>query len=712
VTRPPAGGWSDAHAGGAIGQNGRVPAETRGLRLGILGIVVVSLFVALFGRLWFLQVNDRVEYEQVAAANQVREVQVPPMRGRILDRSGRILADNRRSLSVVIDRATIRNKSVRDGLFLRFAGALGTTPEALEKRYNSDQYDPFLPLPLAEDIDEGVAVFLKERREDYPDLQVQERWQRVYRFAPLASHVIGYVGRLPAEQKDDYVAKGYVMSDLVGRAGVEAAYEEVLRGKPGYIKYEVDSRNRVVQIRERQEPEPGYDLQLAIDLEVQQDAEQLVVRGLEEARQRSPRGKPEVRFAAPAGSAVVLDPRNGEVIALATYPTYDNRWFIGGIGNEKFQQLFPDGPRSPLVNRAISGRYQLGSTMKLFTSIAGLETGALPSPYHQIVDTGYYEIPNCQAGQICRYKNAGNPPARYGAIDLATALTVSSDVFFYQLGVDIYQRPGDLLQDAAREFGLGGTSGIDLPNEHAGMLPDAQVKAELAERGVISEDEGRGFYTGDNLQLAIGQGLLTATPLQLANGYATFANGGTLWKPMIALAVLKAGAPTLESGVVDLSAAEVVERFEPQKLNEVVIPQEWRDSITKGLMDVITSPRGTAHGAFSRYDQAAYPVAGKTGTAQDGTRKDERDSSLFAAWGPVRPGQAPEYAIAAVMEQAGFGAWTAAPVVKCLFEGITGKRTRAPVQQSDRLDRTSDVVAKLPPIVDDACLFVPNTGQD
>jgi penicillin-binding protein 2 len=229
---------------------------------------------------------------------------------------------------------------------------------------------------------------------------------------------------------------------------------------------------------------------------------------------------------------------------------------------------------------------------------------------------------------------------------------------------------------------------------------------------VIRKDEGQGYYTGDNLQLAIGQGLLTATPLQLANGYATFANGGSLLKPQIALAILEAGAPDLASGVVDVAKATVLETFGVEKRGEVVLPQDWRDAITRGLMGVMTSPRGTAYDAFQSYDYGAYPIAGKTGTAQDGSRAAVKDSSLFAAYGPIRPDQPPQYAIAAIMEQSGYGAWVAAPVVKCLFQGIAGQRQRTPVQQSDPLDKSSNVTAQLPPILDDACLFVPNTGRD
>jgi penicillin-binding protein 2 len=695
-----------------------MPADNRGLRLSVFAIVSLSLFVALFARLWFLQVADRTTIEEVAAANRVREVQIPPMRGRILDRQGRVLADNRRTLTVVVDREVIKKQSVREPLFLRLAGALGTTPEELEERYQSDLYDPFLPLPLDEDVEEAKAVYLKERREDYPGVEVEEGWQRVYRFAPYGSHIIGYTGRIPAEDKDEYLDEGYLLSDTIGRNGVELVYEADLRGTPGKLTFEVDSKNRIVRVLERIEPTPGHDVQLTIDLKLQQYAEQVLQAGLEEARLRKPRveleeGQPEPpNFQAPAGAVVVQDPNDGAILAMASNPTYDNRWFAGGLPQEKFKQLFPEGPNTPLVNRATSGRYQLGSTMKLFTSFAALNSGFVPNTNWTVDDGGEYTIPNCAEGQRCTYRNAGG--AIYGRINMPTALAVSSDVFYYKLGVEMFLDPRpELLQSEVRKFGLGSKTGIDLPYEYGGIIPNKDIKRSLAEAGAISKDEGRGYFTGDNLQLAIGQGLLVATPLQLANGYSTVANGGTVWQPHVVRAVYESGAPDVGSGLVSLAQAKLVRTIDPRRIGTVTMDPEHRGQILQGLIGVMRNPRGTAYDAFTNYDWARLPLAGKTGTAQDATKKGERDSSLFAAFGPVGANLTPQFTVAAVLEQAGYGAWAAAPVTKCIFEVLSGARVASEPQQADLLDRDSTRAAALAPLADRSCLSVPyEAGRD
>jgi penicillin-binding protein 2 len=365
------------------------------------------------------------------------------------------------------------------------------------------------------------------------------------------------------------------------------------------------------------------------------------------------------------------------------------------------------------VNRAISGRYQLGSTMKLFSGMSAVNSGFLPGPRYTINDQGFYEIINCEPPQPCRYTNAGGDRTKYGTIDLPLALTVSSDVYFYKLGAEMWQQlQGDVLQDGIREFGLGRESGIDLPYEYGGIVPDAALKKRLADQGVINADEGAGYFTGDNLQLAIGQGLLTATPLQLANGYATFANGGTVWTPHVVARILAPGTPDLTSGQVDLAQSVVVREIEAVQSGSVAITPEVRAAVTEGLIGVLRNPRGTAYATFRDYDWDRFPLAGKTGTAQDFTQRDERDSSLFAAYGPIN--DVPRYAAGAVLERAGFGAWSAAPVVKCFFEGISGQVAMPDVSQSDALDRDSTRTAVMPQLPDEtaACLKIAATGSD
>jgi penicillin-binding protein 2 len=342
-----------------------------------------------------------------------------------------VLADNRRVLSVTIDRAEIREAAKRKRLFTRLSGPLETPVEDLEARYEDVQYSPYLPLPLADDVPETTAIYLGERREDYPGVEVSEGWQRVYRYAPLASHIVGYMGAIPADSAKSYLSKGYALSERVGKAGVEEQYEDQLRGSPGQITYEVDARNRIIREISRREPVPGNDIVLSLDLRLQQYAEQTLQQGLREARTRCPFdsftqscGGPA--FEAPAGSVVVEDPRNGQILAMATYPTFDNRWFVEGITNKKIKELYPDADKqAPFVNRAVSSPFQMGSTFKLVSTVAGLQSGII-TPGSTYDDEGRYQIPNCDVTLFkCIFKNAGLARGS-GRFSLPTAITVSS----------------------------------------------------------------------------------------------------------------------------------------------------------------------------------------------------------------------------------------------------------------------------------------------
>jgi penicillin-binding protein 2 len=656
----------------------------------------------------------------VASANQVRTVPLAPMRGRILDRDGRILADNTSTLNVTIDRAAIKDKVNRASLFARLAGPLKTTPDELQKRYDSGKYSPYEPLPLAEDVDESTAVFLKERREDYPGVEVEEGFQRKYRYAPIASQIVGYMGAISKQTQDQYVRKGYQLNDRVGVAGVEQTYEGELHGNPGFIKYAVDARNRVLGVVERVEPVPGNDVQLTIDLKLQLYTEQILQAGIQSARTHEvtvtgtdlkPVSTGQT-FSAPAGAAVIQDPNTGEVLAMASYPTFDNRWFVNNISDEKVQQLFP-AERSPLVNRAISGQYAIGSTMKLFTSIAALQSGQLNDGNYVYDDKGTYEIPDCyDLRNGCVKKNSGG--LKPGKIDLPNALAMSSDDYFYRLGVGMWQTAEkNVFQNTLGQFGFGKGTGIDLPYEFPGRVPTKELKKQLAEDKVI-DPEDADYFVGDNVNLAIGGGLFAASPLQLVNGYSTFANGGDHLQARVAAAVLAPGAPTSSPGQVDLSQAQPTKQFGAVVVNHVDIPQDWQANITRGLVGVLkknTFPTGTAYKTFLDYGYDSFPIAGKTGTAQAGTNEPEKDSSLFVGFGPIG-GTRPNYTIGAVIERGGFGAEGAAPVVKCLFDAVSGQLPTplAEPQQSDPLDPNSTQAGVIPPLADTSCVKITQTG--
>jgi penicillin-binding protein 2 len=422
---------------------------------------------------------------------------------------------------------------------------------------------------------------------------------------------------------------------------------------------------------------------------------------------------------------------NGHVIALATYPTFDNRWFEADLGDGKFEELFPavdengdpiDPDESILVNRAIQGRYNLGSTFKPFTAYAALSTGLL-SVNDYYLDQGSYKMESvkdfdCSSGLIrCVYKNATcsgtGKPCVYGWVDVETALAVSSDAFFYRVG-ELMMTENDnepVLQEQLELFGFGADTGIELPYEFDGTVPDAALKREYADLGVISEDEGQGYFTGDNVQLAIGQGLLSASPLQLANGYSTIANGGFVMKPEIIKAIYEPGVPdATEPGFADVMAGRLA--FEPHVDGEVErqfpMPAAIRNEINNGLSRVIRGPGTTSdyyHSTtgeklFYSYPGAAIPVAGKTGTAQGAGNYPWNDSSAFAAYSqdPSRP-----YTVSAYLEKAGYGSRAAGPVVKCMFLQLSGLAPADEVVLSDPLDTESTEPAPEKWLRDNSC---------
>ncbi|TFH20865.1 MAG: hypothetical protein E4H05_01385, partial [Acidimicrobiales bacterium] len=434
---------------------------------------------------------------------------------------------------------------------------------------------------------------------------------------------------------------------------------------------------------------------------------------------------------APAGSVVVQNYQNGQIIALASYPTFDNRWFEADLGDGKFEQVFPsvdalgdpiDPDESILVNRAIQGRYNLGSTFKPFTAFAALDNGLLTTnDYYR--DEGSYrmesvEADKCNSGLVrCVYRNATcsgtSRPCVYGSVDVETALAVSSDAFFYRIGELIMTRNDyqPVLQEEVRKFGFGSDPGIQLPYAFDGTVPDAALKADYAERGVISEAEGSNYFTGDNVQLAIGQGLLSASPLQLAMGYSTIASKGFLMKPEIIKAVWQPGVPdSATQGYADLSEAKLARpaNVSGEVVRQIPMTDEIWQEIDNGLHRVITGPGTTSdyyHSTtgeklFYYYPDSAIPLAGKTGTAQGAGNYPWNDSSAFAAYSrdPSRP-----YTVSAYLEKAGYGSQAAAPVVKCMFLQMSGLEQSDPVVLSDSLDTNSTRPAQPVQLADPSC---------
>ena len=694
--------------------------DRRSTRLAVVGTIAAVLFSALGLRMWFLQVVDAPVLEQKVEANKTRTVRLLPERGRIFDREGRVMADNERILTITVAWDVMRREADRLELFGRLAPVLDVSVTDLENRYDSGRYSPLLPMPVKEGVGEDVALYLIERSEDFPGVDVANQWRRDYPYAPIAAHVVGYMGAITPEEAEQYRDLGYDLNERVGQFGVEKIFEPYLRGTPGYVRYEVDSRGAILSVVERVESTPGNDLLLAIDLDLQQFAEealetQLRLRRFVEACQAKDANKISVKpqfpdcqnLKAPAGSVVVSNHATGEVLALASYPTFDNRWFNAGVSSEKFAQIFPrddDPDKSILVNRAIQGQYNLGSSFKPFVAFAALDSGQLPGGAdYRYLDEGTYTLTSidsttCQVVK-CVYRNAlcggGNNPCYYGSVNVEDALAVSSDAFFYKIGEQIFAERGGqpVLQEELRRFGFGARTGIDLPFESAGRVPDKDSKADLVERGVLAEGESPNYLVGDNVQLAIGQGLLAATPLQLAQAYGTLGNGGSVLRPLVALALLEPGTPDSdEPGVADLSqSAVVLDLARVTPIRTIEMPIDYRDPIVRGLQRVITGPgvtsdryhSTTGEKLFASYPYDDLPIAGKTGTAQGAASLPWNDSSTFGAFSldPFRP-----FTVTAYLEKAGYGSRAAAPVVKCMFMALADAVDIEDVELSNPLD--------------------------
>ena len=696
-----------------MADNGGDVYERQGFRLYIVGIVAVCLVAALVARLWYLQVLESEELQTAAAANILRVVYIEAPRGRIFDATGRILVDNQVVQVVTIDRLTFRaaldESEQRDALLelaeiVTRSGRL-TKVRHIEERLASREFGPFDKVPVAVDINPDLLVYLGERPDLFPGVSVEERTVRSYPYGEVAAHLLGYVGPLTESEfrtlsaqvdPSDPDAKTYQPGDEIGKSGVERIFESELRGVPGVRVFEVNRLDEIVKVhhdRARQ-PMPGNDVHLTIDLDLQSLVERQLRRGLDEARNQPPPEDPDApRFVASAGAAVALDPRDGSVLAMASFPTFDPREFVNGISQRLFNDLTAEENFSPILNRSIQGLYAPGSTFKVVTAYAALtqgviaDTGAALTGVDEFYrDTGTYRYPFClEESDTCVFES---PYCCERGVDLRDAITVSSDTYFYRLGGEgFFRRPSPLdegIQETAEAFGLGSHTGIPLPHERAGIVPDREYYDYQFEQGVFLRS-GAQWFAGDTINLAIGQGNLLATPLQMANLYAVLASEGKVHQPNIATKI------TDRNG-------QVLEEFGPRLVREL----EWSAEVSGPLLDGLNgvtaynlpSPtnddvllRGTAYEAFNLPEEGgvdfplnAWPVAGKTGTAE---KLGKADFAWFAAFGPASWPErgfrhTPEVVVAMVLEEAGFGGEVAAPAVaRILYPIATGTVERA-----------------------------------
>lgn len=624
------------------------------VRLSIVGVIVVALFCALLTRLWYLQVASADTYAAVAQSNSTRVVYTAAPRGRILDDQGRVLVDNRVANAITVDRKLVGKQL--DVVVNRLAAlpSLKLTAAQIKAEIANPRASVYKPAPVALDVDLDTVTYIKEHSEQFPGVDAVALPVRQYPNGSVAANVLGYVGDINAKELAAKKGTDYQSDETVGRAGIEASFQADLRGTPGKEVVEVDAQGRVIRTVSSTPPKAGHDVKLTIDLDAQKLAEESLQQGIDAARaQQDKKIKAKFqKFKAPAGAVVVLDATNGSVVAMASNPTYDPSKLTNGISNDQWAQLQDPANNLPLNDRALTGQYAPGSSFKLITAIAGIE-GGLISGATTINDTGKLHVADRD------FSNDGG--AVYGKINLPRAITVSSDVYFYSIGSRLWslQHAGDpkgnIIQDTARKYGFGSATGIDLPGEYAGRVPDEAWKQKIH-----AQDPKDFPYSiwlpGDNVSLAVGQGDLVVTPLQLANAYATFADGGTRFVPRIA-------------SEVDDPGGTVARTIAPQAAGTTGLDAGTRSVILQGLTGVVSDPKGTAAGAFSGFPLNQVSVAGKTGTAEVGIKEN---TSVFAAITPV---QTPKYVVLSLIEEAGYGASDSAPVVRRVISGLNGMPT-------------------------------------
>ena len=639
-------------------------SESPRLRLAVVGVVVVSLFSALFARLWYLQVLDSRTFVTAATTNQIRLVYEDAPRGRILDRTGQVLVDNRRTQAITVNRNELNKLENAEEVKGRLAALLNLSREELDKRIADVRYSQYKPIPVAEGdaVPESLYIYVKEHQEDFPSVEATIVSERTYPNEPptLAAHVLGYVGEINDRELEVRKKDGYRLGDSLGKTGIELVYEDVLRGEPGVTKLQVNAAGEVVKGEPLAvvPPKPGKDVVLSLDLDIQRVAEESLVQGLAAAKTAVDENGDGRHFEAPAGSVVVMDPRDGSILAMASFPTYNPGEFVNGLKADVYAMLNRPESHYPLNNRALQGQYAPGSTFKLVTAVAAIQSGMI-SAKSSIIDRGFYKVQGCR-GEKCEFSNAGRKA--WGNVDLRRAITVSSDVYFYGLGARFHQETAydQGLQKTARAFGLDEPTGIPLPSDQGGRIPDPEWKKRFC-AAISCPDPG--WRTGDSINMSIGQGEVLMTPLQLANAYATFANGGTLYEPKLGL-----DEP-------------------PRPIRELGLTPAMRQPILDGLKGVVSREEGTAYYAFAGFPNNIFPVAGKTGTAQVAKK---HDTALFAAFAPA---DNPQYAISVVMEEAGFGGTAAAPVARRIFQAIVAQaqgETAAPPPEPVKLGAGED----------------------
>jgi len=607
----------------------------------IIGGVALALFAIVFFRLWYLQVLSGDEYLATANENRVREIKIDAPRGEIVDRNGKTLVENRVGLAVQIAPDKLPAEGVpRQTLYKNLGRALDVKADKVAERVE-DQFEvlPFSAATVKQDVDLPAVQYVLENAEDLPGVTIERVFLRSYPYETIGAHLFGTVGEVNQEELEAGANDDVTLGDRVGKSGVEREYDRYLRGRNGASRVQVDAGGAFRGAGGVQEPVQGRQLRLAVDLETQKVGQQALSAFAPTAK----------------GGFVAMDVNDGEVLALGSAPSFDPNQFARIVEPKVYKELTDDENGSPLTNRATSGLYPAGSTFKLITATAALESDLI-EPSETIFDPGKIEI----GDQV--FTNAGSEPN--GTVDLRQALQVSSDVYFYTLGARMNDATEDsALQQWSARLGIGRPTGIDLPPEQTGLVPSPAWRNELFENG----DTDRPWSIGDSVQLSVGQGDLQTNPLQMAVAYAAIANGGRVVTPHLGMQV-------------EGTDGRVIQEFDIPDQRELPISPETQATILGGLSDAATKPGGTSYDVFKDFE---VPIAGKTGTAE---RAPNADQSWYIALAPYPD---PQYVVAVTIEEGGFGAEAAAPAARQILAALfnLGEKEEAKVVRGNSQTR-------------------------
>ena len=598
------------------------------VRVAIIGGAALVLFAVVFFRLWYLQVLSGDQYRAEANNNRVRNITVQAPRGRIVDRNGRVLVDNRIAFAVTLSPDKIpKDRHGKKKLYSRLADVLNMRQREIDREVTEQlKLLPFSPATVKSDVEPAEYAYLLENANRFPGVEVEKVALRKYPFDTVGAHLFGTVGEVTEDQLDDKRYRGVNQGARVGQSGIEYAYDRYLRGRDGANRVQVDALgNYRAKLREVQ-PQAGRQLRLGVDYDVQREG-QLALGGAKAA-------------------FVVMDVKTGEVRALGSSPSYDPNIFAKRIRQSDYNRLSSKANGEPLVNRATQSVYPTGSTFKIVTATAALE-GGLITP-----ETPQFDGGSLRVGGVT-FKNAGG--VQHGSLALRKALSVSSDVFFYRLGLEMNSAgDGQLLQDWAKRLGMGRPTGIDLPGESEGFVP---TEAAVNKRSKTLPEVYDPWSVGQNVNLSVGQGYLQVAPLQLAVSYATIANGGYVVRPHLGQRVEDADG-------------RVIQEFNQPSRRKLDIKEGNRQAIMDGLRMAASAPGGTSAGVFKDFP---VPVCGKTGTAEKGLGR--ADQSWYAGLAPCPN---PRYVVVATFESGGFGADTAAPAVRRIMAELFGVKNQGP----------------------------------